>query len=423
MKQCPSCSTKNPDSAKFCQGCGANLDGVEAIRTDFSGTANDLLTKAGNILSDSAKKAKEAAADKVAKAKGSVTAGKVNIQSTVQAGGWDKPAPPSDGEQLNGGWENIANSKEASSVTVKKYSFFQSEEEETVAVIGESAAASDLEGTYRGPYAVLTKERLYCKNEEGNFIIAASEILSAKEISIRKYEWAFWVAVVIAITCGISVLIALYADISSGYSVNDGYIYLPATIAMIAAGISIYFHSRNDLKKTSIALAFTSLGLPLINVIFVAIYLCQAWKNRTATRIFSIHCVGKSFPFSMDNYPDRELLDFQNQVCLLTGRPLEFRPNANSGNGTPKVDRNSYQPSQVPKQSGGRKGSPIVTAAAVIVILAVLIFAGTSIFHALTTCKFDGCDNEVYKDGYCTMHYAGNQVNQAAGDFFDSLFG
>lgn len=414
MKQCPSCSTKNPDSAKFCQSCGASLEGVEVIRTDFSGTASDLLTKAGNILSDSAKKAKEVVADSVEEAK-KATTGEEKIQSTVQAGGWDKPAPPLDGDQLNGGWENIANSKEASSVTVKKYSFFQSEEEETVAVIGESAVASDLEGIYRGPYAVLTKERLYCKNEDGNFIMAVSEVLSAKENTPRRHEWAFWAAVVIAIMGWIYILITLYSEISNGY---DGHIYLYVTIAIIAAGISIYFHSRNDLKKTSIALVFTCLYLP--NIIFVAIYLYQAWKNRTAPRIFSIHCVGKSFPFSMENYPEKELLDFQNQVCLLTGSSFEFRLNANSGNGTPKVNRNSYQ---VPKQSGGRKGSPIVTAAAVIVILVVLIFAGTSIFHALTTCKFDGCENEVYKDGYCTRHYAGNQVNKAAGDFFDSLFG
>lgn len=415
MKRCPSCSTKNPDSAKFCQSCGTSLEGVEVIRTDLSGTASDLLTKAGNILNDSAKKAKEVAADRVEKAK-KATTGKEKIQSTVQAGGWDKPAPPIDGDQFNGGWENIANSKEASSVTVKKYSFFQSEEEETVAVIGESAAASDLEGTYRGPYAVLTKERLYCKNEEGNFIIAASEILSAKEILIRKYEWAFWAAVAIPIVLGVSVL---YEAISANAMMDMPIFVYGHILAAIPAGISIYFHVRNDLKKTSIALAFTILG-PNLNIIFALIYLYQAWKNRTTSRIFSIHCVGKSFPFSMDNYPDRELLDFQNQVSLLTGKPLEFRQNANSGNGTSKVNRNSYQ---VPKQSGGRKGSPIVTAAAVIVILAVLIFAGTSIFHALTTCKFDGCENEVYKDGYCTRHYAGNQVNQAAGDFFDSLFG
>lgn len=244
MKQCPSCSTKNPDSAKFCQSCGASLEGVEVIRTDFSGTASDLLTKAGNILSDSAKKAKEVVADSVEKAK-KATTGEEKIQSTVQAGGWDKPAPPLDGDQLNGGWENIANSKEASSVTVKKYSFFQSEEEETVAVIGESAVASDLEGTYRGPYAVLTKERLYCKNEDGNFIMAVSEVLSAKENTPRRHEWAFWAAVVTAIMGWIYILITLYSE--------SGHIYLYVTIAIIAAGISIYFHSRNDLKKTSIA--------------------------------------------------------------------------------------------------------------------------------------------------------------------------
>ena len=54
---------------------------------------------------------------------------------------------------------------------IETYPFFREEDERTQAVIGEDAIASDLEGTYQKPYAVLTQKRLYCKNQQGNFIV------------------------------------------------------------------------------------------------------------------------------------------------------------------------------------------------------------------------------------------------------------
>ncbi|MBD5149304.1 MAG: hypothetical protein HDT18_02760 [Oscillibacter sp.] len=418
MKQCTQCSTMNPDSAKFCQGCGLTLEGVESSGTDFPSTAGSLSTKAGSVLSGNAKRANDAAAE-AGKTSGAAAAQEEEIRHTVPAGGWDRPAPSSGNGHPNSGWDNMIDPNEASSVTVKKYSFFQSEEEETLAVIGERAAVSDLEGTYRGPYAVLTKERLYCKNEEGNFIIPASEVLSAKETSTKKFEWAFWATVVVVMFLGVSFL--------PGFFSGDPLMQIPGygyglMIAVIVTGIAIYFHHRNDLKKTSIALAFTIFS-PGLHIIFGAIYLYQAWKNRSVPRIFSVHCVGRTFSFAMENYPVQELQDFQNQVAFLTGVSVAANMKISPRNVTSKVRGNSYQAYQPPRQSIERKGSPIVPLAATVVILVVVIFAGMTIYNALTTCKVDGCGNEVYKDGYCTRHYAGNRANQAAGDLFDSLFG
>ena len=52
----------------------------------------------------------------------------------------------------------------------KQYPFFRDGNEQTRAVIGEEAAAADLDGEYQKPYAILSSKRLYCKNEQGNFI-------------------------------------------------------------------------------------------------------------------------------------------------------------------------------------------------------------------------------------------------------------
>ena len=44
-----------------------------------------------------------------------------------------------------------------------------------------------------------------------------------------------------------------------------------------------------------------------------------------------------------------------------------------------------------------------------------------------STCQVEGCENEVYEDGYCEYHYAlnvaGEMVSDAAGDLLDSIMG
>lgn len=78
----------------------------------------------------------------------------------------------------------------------KQYPFFREEDEETLAVIGEEAVAADLNGTYHKPYAVLTKKRLYCKNEAGNFITETGALKSAKKGLLPGLNWFLWGMVV-----------------------------------------------------------------------------------------------------------------------------------------------------------------------------------------------------------------------------------
>lgn len=61
----------------------------------------------------------------------------------------------------------------------ERYPFFRDEEEQSRAVIGESAIEPDLNGHFEKPYAILTQKHLYCKNEQGNFIVPVDQIRSA----------------------------------------------------------------------------------------------------------------------------------------------------------------------------------------------------------------------------------------------------
>jgi len=319
--------------------------------------------------------------------------------------------------QPDHGWDESISPSDASSVTVKKYSFFQSEDEKAVAVIGESAAASDQDGSYRGPYAILTKQHFYCKNEDGTFIAKASDVLGTSSNQIKKFTWAFWVAAIIGIFVGAVPFLNIFAeilwDMGEPLPLVDALFEIWMGCCAVAA---IHFYRRNDLKKATVALAFTILNTGCF--IFTAIHLYQVWKNRTTPNLFNVHCVGRIFSFVMDNYPQQELQDFQNQVSLLTGQADKSIHKSING-----PANRSYQAYQAPNQSSGRKRSPIVTIAAVVVILAVVIFAGAFVFKALTTCRVSGCENEVYQDGYCFEHYARNQASEVAGGLFDSIFG
>lgn len=63
----------------------------------------------------------------------------------------------------------------------ERYPFFRDEDERSRAVIGESAIEPDLNGHFEKPYAILTPKRLYCKNEQGNFIVETDRIKSVGE--------------------------------------------------------------------------------------------------------------------------------------------------------------------------------------------------------------------------------------------------
>lgn len=74
----------------------------------------------------------------------------------------------------------------------EQYPFFRDTDERTLAVIGEEAAVSDLDGTYQKPYAILTQKWLYCKNEGGNFITEAKNLTSAQKAQLPGQNWFLW---------------------------------------------------------------------------------------------------------------------------------------------------------------------------------------------------------------------------------------
>lgn len=77
----------------------------------------------------------------------------------------------------------------------EQYPFFRDGDEQAQAVIGEEAVNADLDGDYQKPYAVLTQKRLYCKNEQGNFITDASALRSAGKGLLPGQNWFLWAVV------------------------------------------------------------------------------------------------------------------------------------------------------------------------------------------------------------------------------------
>ena len=91
----------------------------------------------------------------------------------------------------------------------EQYPFFRDGDEQTRAVIGEEAAGADLDGEYQKPYAVLTQKRLYCKNEQGNFITDASTLRSAGKGLLPGQNW-FLLAVVGCVSLALLLLCLWY---------------------------------------------------------------------------------------------------------------------------------------------------------------------------------------------------------------------
>ncbi len=103
----------------------------------------------------------------------------------------------------------------------ERYSFFQDEAEKSQAIIGESAIIADLNGTFEKPYAVLTQQRLYCKNEQGNFIVNADQIQTANRAAAPIMPVLGWVVFAIA-ALSVALLALLSSDILISFNVfND----------------------------------------------------------------------------------------------------------------------------------------------------------------------------------------------------------
>ena len=139
----------------------------------------------------------------------------------------------------------------------EQYPFFRSEDEHTLAVIGEEAAASDLDGIYQKPYAVLTEKYLYCKNEGGNFITEASGLRSARKTHLRGQNWFLWgavafVSISLALLClwywGMSGKWFLAEEQHSAEAITNQYNDLKEKVPEYKKTISDYEKAQEDIE-------------------------------------------------------------------------------------------------------------------------------------------------------------------------------
>lgn len=431
MKKCPKCDVENPNSSKFCNNCGMNLEDV-AVTTD---TAGDYLNKAGHLLQSGIKIATETVTGGLETVKNAATIGKEKLLDTAKPETPPASFSPSvhsqsqeqtiDSEPATSSqgtsWESAKNPNDATSVNIKSYPFFRSDEEKTIAVIGERAADSDLKGVYQQPYAVLTQQHLYCKNEVGEFVVDTSDIQATKDHRVKIKKWVYLVWIVV------STLYSTAGFFSNLYSGDVG-LALFCLICTITNCLSIFFYRRqNHLKSIVFLWVFSLLMILLLKdssfrvsdhllmlLIFGAfplIYTLSVWKSTKAPRVFSIVCTGGTFSFAIDNYSSQELVDFQSKVSpFCKDRTTSFVPDSTVA---------------TKKNTGGEM---IFVKVACVVLVICAITGG--ILYYVTHCKASGCSDPVYEDGYCKYHYALYKVDSAAhgaynqaNDFLDELFG
>lgn len=231
---------------------------------EIQGSINDFADKAGSILSVQMKKIGTAITVGIEKAKESIEAGGEKLLDKKQAGNvpssytpYTQTDAPYVKSQPGGGWDQSVNPNDATSVEVVTYPFFKDEDETTLAVLGEEAATSDLNGNYRMPYAVLTQKHLYCKNEAGNFVVDTSDICSVTDTRYR-YGWTFILAMIIPIFFVCTVVIEhQYMGIDGGIL---GLLFLAHVLLCVAA---CYFYYRKKLEKAVISLIAVIL-LPIV---------------------------------------------------------------------------------------------------------------------------------------------------------------
>lgn len=144
----------------------------------------------------------------------------------------------------------------------EKYPFFRDENEQSQAIIGESAIESDLRGRFGKPYAVLTQKRLYCKNEMGNFIVETEQLHSAGVIGAtaasKLSQAVFFIAALAT-----ALLIYFFVSISGQYK-NQSEKIIPLLFVLALLGLSL----ASMKKRPKMALA-------LLAVHSLLLFLCS----------------------------------------------------------------------------------------------------------------------------------------------------
>ena len=257
MKQCPKCSTTNPNDSAFCKGCGASLKEVEIAQDPTS----DFLNKAGNFLSDGARKAKEAAAIGAQKA-----------QKAVQ-----------DGAEKMREQQQLANAKKATAQPQR--SILIDPGETVIASIGNSYLQNMVGSrSVKSGFALLTEKRVYYSGQafsgNGKGGMTTEEcIIPVEDITRTRFIY------------------------------NQGIVQL-----MIGLGLAIYgglialFQFANGPEDIP---TFVGLGMLLVGACFIISY----FLNRST--VFEISFPGGGFYFNVKWYPLEDMREFQRQLHLV----------------------------------------------------------------------------------------------------------
>ena len=435
MKVCPKCSAKVTNDVKFCANCGENLISIEPIPDETP----DPLNKMSLVLNDGVKKAKDTISIGMKKLQQTIETKLQTAQSEEEyretppfpqsptqsavSSDWSSTVDTIPVEaQENISWEAAVNPNDAATVSVKKYPFFKEDDETTLAVIGERYAASDLNGEYQRPYAILTQKRLYCKNESGNFILKTSEIYTAREDPRPLRSWALWLMIPVGILFTpalVLVFLGIAAHRKKNYKKASLFAICFTVLAWLVLLVVAWQASDTGTGLLGTLIFPLIFGLP--PVVLTYLYVTSAQKALDTPQTFSITCAGGVFTFLTADYSLREFVDFQTKAAPFCSgtQPKNFSGGAQLQ--TYGVSSRSFHtgPTNIQQKSSSYKKI-------ILILIALLAVAGiiVAIIYSTTHCKYPGCNREVYENGYCERHYyidKGDDLLNKAENYGDDL--
>lgn len=155
----------------------------------------------------------------------------------------------------------------------EKYPFFRDADEQTRAVIGAEAADADLNGSYQKPYAILSDKRLYCKNEQGNFIADGKTVrMAGGEKSKRPLLSLVSVLLLVAI---------VLVQFPGGYSID----LLTLQTQRDAKNVQTYLDYQEEAEKLEAELTDVNISLSQEELSAFSTYLNQ-YSDKELARIY-----------------------------------------------------------------------------------------------------------------------------------------
>ena len=257
MKECPKCSTKNPNDSAFCKGCGVSLEGVE-IAPDLT---SDFLNKAGSFLDNGAKKAKQAA--------------------TISAQKAQKAAQ--DGAEKMREQQQLANAKKGE--THPQKSILIDPSETVIASIGNSYLQNMVGSrSVKSGFALLTGKRVYY----------SGQVFSGNGKGGMTTE---------------ECIIPVENITQTRFICNQGIVRLMIGLGLaIYGGVTTLFQFANGPEDIP---TFVGLGMLLVGACLITSY----FLNRST--VFEISFPGGGFSFNVKWYPIEDMREFQRQLYLV----------------------------------------------------------------------------------------------------------